>query len=83
VHTSGAIRSGGKTLETADGATAGNVLQRGLIRFREDEKENGIKKLFDSSVILINGKNIQYLEGLDTVISENNTMIILKPFVGG
>ncbi len=73
-----------ETLETDEGSTAGDilekVLQRGLIRFK---KEIGTKKFFDSSLILLNGKNIRYLDGLTTVISENGTMVILKPMVGG
>lgn len=76
-----------ETLETDEGSTAGDFLERvlgsGLIRFKKNEEEIGVKKLFDRSLILLNGKNIRYLDGLNTVISENDTIVILKPMVGG
>ena len=75
-----------ETLETDEGSTAGDFLEKilrsGLIRFKKEE-EIGSKKLFEKSLILLNGKNIRYLEGLNTVISENDTVVILKPMVGG
>jgi len=76
-----------QTLEIADGATAGDVikelLERSLIQFKEDNKENDIEKLFKNIMILINGKNIRYLDGMNTVITENDTIVVLKPLVGG
>jgi molybdopterin converting factor small subunit len=75
------------THEITEGATAGEIieelLESSVIRFQGDEGENKIDKFFSISLILLNGKNIRYLEGLNTVISENDTMVILKPMVGG
>ena len=76
-----------ETLEIVDGATAGMVirelLERSLIQLQEDKKENDIERFVDSIVILINGKNMRYLDGMNTVISDNDAIIILKPLVGG
>ena len=67
--------------------TAGDVikelLDRSLIKFKEEYNENDIEKLFKNVMILINGKNIRYLDGMDTVISENDTVVILKAMIGG
>lgn len=75
------------THETTEGATAGDVikelLESSFIRFQGDEGENNIEKFFSISLILLNGKNIRYLDGLNTMISENDAMVILKPMVGG
>lgn len=33
--------------------------------------------------ILVNGRNIMWLQGLDTVLSENDDIILLPPTAGG
>ena len=75
------------TLEIADGATVGDVvkelLESSLIQFKEDKKAHDIGELIKSLLILINGKNIRYLGGVNTVVSENDTLSILKPLLGG
>ena len=76
-----------KTLEIADGATVGDVikelLERSLIQFQEDKKANDIGELVKHILILINGKNIRFLDGMNTVVSENDNIFILKPLLGG
>ena len=76
-----------ETLEIAEGATVGDVikelLERSLIQFKEDNNEKDIEKLFKNIMILVNGKNIRYLDGMFTVISENDTVVILKAMGGG
>ena len=76
-----------KTLEIADGATVGDVvkelLARSLIQFKEDKKAHDIGELFKHMLILINGKNIRFLDGMNTVVSENDNIFIFKPLLGG
>ena len=75
------------TLEIADGATVGDViedlLERALIQFKKDKKAHDIGKSMKSLLILINGKNIRYLDGVNTVVFANDTISILKPLLGG
>ena len=46
------------------------------ILFRQDKLESGY-------VILVNGRNITQLEGLDTMVKEDETVLIAAHVVGG
>jgi molybdopterin converting factor small subunit len=75
------------TLEITEGATALDVIeeliQRSLIKFKEDKEEHEVEKLFKNIMILVNGKNIRYLDGMNTAVSENDKIVILKAMIGG
>jgi molybdopterin converting factor small subunit len=76
-----------KTLEVPEGTTAGEVMDQllntSIITFPENKTVHDIEKLVNNIQILINGKNIRYLDGMGTVISEHDKVVILKPLIGG
>ena len=78
-------QTGGESLVTAEGADVGEVL-RGLAEAHPGTE----KQLFDSDGALnryvniyLNDEDVRVLDGLDTSVSESDTIVILPAMAGG
>lgn len=69
----------GKREEIIEGDNVGDVLKV----LYEEYGEEFEKELKERSMILVNGKNIEHLEGLKTRVSEEDTISIFPPAGGG
>lgn len=69
---------GKKILEVEDVKTVEELLDELDSRFPGFKKE-----LEDGYLILVNGKNIEHLQGLETPIEERDTVSIFPPAGGG
>ncbi len=69
----------GKREEIIEGYNVGDVLKV----LYEEYGEEFEKELKERSMILVNGKNIEHLEGLKTKVSEEDTISIFPPAGGG
>ena len=69
----------GKREEIIEGDNVGDVLK---VLYKE-YGEKFEKELKERSMILVNGKNIEHLEGLKTRVSEEDTISIFPPAGGG
>ena len=69
----------GKRDEIVKGDTVEDVLNALYREYGEEFR----KELRERSMILINGKNIEHLEGLKTKVSEEDTISIFPPAGGG
>ena len=69
----------GKREEIVKGDTVEDVLNTLYREYGEEFR----KELRERSMILINGRNIEHLEGLKTKISEEDTISIFPPAGGG
>ncbi|ADD09347.1 ubiquitin-like small modifier protein 1 [Candidatus Aciduliprofundum boonei] len=69
----------GKREEIIEGDNVGDVLKV----LYEEYGEEFEKELKERSMILVNGKNIEHLEGLKTKVSEEDTISIFPPAGGG
>ena len=67
--------------------TIGELLEKFLEDFREDfEKINILNeegKFKEWMLILLNGRNIRFLEGLDTKLTDKDVIAISPPMAGG
>jgi molybdopterin synthase sulfur carrier subunit len=71
-------------VEYREGMTMGDLLQELCSKSESMEKacfENG--KLRDYDELLINGHNIQFLNGLDTVLQDEDVIAVFPPVAGG
>ena len=78
-------QTGGESLVTAEGGDVGEVL-RGLA----DAHPGTEKQLFDSEGALnryvniyLNDEDVRVLDGLETSVSESDTIVILPAMAGG
>ena len=78
-------QTGGESLVTAEGGNVGDVL-RGLAEAHPGTE----KQLFDSDGALnryvniyLNDEDVRVLDGLDTSVSESDTIVILPAMAGG
>jgi molybdopterin synthase sulfur carrier subunit len=78
-------QTGGESLVTAEGGDVGEVL-RGLAEAHPGTE----KQLFDSDGALnryvniyLNDEDVRVLDGLDTSVSESDTIVILPAMAGG
>ena len=80
--------AGGKTftVEVPDNASVKDLLEA----IREQVSEEVYEKIFKfmegrgaKTLIMVNGRNIKFLEGLDTKISEKDKIDIFPPGAGG
>jgi molybdopterin synthase sulfur carrier subunit len=69
----------GKREEFVEGKTVGDILQKLYDKYGEDFK----KELKKRSMILVNEKNIEHMEGLKTMVNENDEISIFPPAGGG
>ncbi|ACS34414.1 MoaD/ThiS family protein [Thermococcus gammatolerans] len=69
---------GKRMLEIGGVKTVGELLDE------LDRRFPGVKKeLEDGYLILVNGKNIEHLQGLETPISDDDTVSVFPPAGGG
>ncbi len=69
----------GKREEIIEGYNVGDVLKV----LYEEYGEEFEKELKERSMILVNGKNIEHLNGLKTKVSKEDTISIFPPAGGG
>ena len=70
--------TGKRKLEIKGPKTVGELLDR------LDELYPGFKRQLEKGyMILVNGKNIEHLQGLDTPLSDDDTVSIFPPAGGG
>ncbi|MEM2896289.1 MAG: MoaD/ThiS family protein [Candidatus Bathyarchaeia archaeon] len=81
---------GGKkevTLELPSSSTINNLIEELSNRFERSFKEKIIDsktgKLQQHVIILVNGREITFLKGLETVLNENDEVAFIPPFAGG
>jgi len=69
----------GKREEIVEGNNVKEVLNALYKEYGEEFK----KELKERSMILVNGKNIEHLEGMETKVSKGDTISIFPPAGGG
>jgi len=69
----------GKREEIIEGNNVKEVLNALYKEYGEEFK----KELKERSMILVNGKNIEHLEGMETKVREEDTISIFPPAGGG
>ncbi len=69
----------GKREEIIEGGSVEDILQKLYEKYGEEFK----KELRERSMILVNGKNIEHINGLKTKVNENDEISIFPPAGGG
>ncbi len=69
----------GRREETVPGETVGEVLNFLYDKYGEDFR----RELERKSMILVNGKNVEHLKGMDTEVKEEDEVSIFPPAGGG
>ena len=69
----------GKREENVRGSTVGEVMEFLYEKYGERFR----KELEKKSMILVNGRNIEHLKGLETEVSEEDTVSVFPPAGGG
>jgi len=69
----------GKREEIVEGNNVKEVLNALYKEYGEEFK----KEMKERSMILVNGKNIEHLEGMETKVSKGDTISIFPPAGGG
>ncbi len=74
------------TLETPGGeASVRSILSRVLEQYpglREDLGEN-LELVGEEVQVLVNGRNIEFLEGLETRVRDGDVVVLIPPAAGG
>ena len=70
------------------GENVGEILKKFLSMFREELRELGAVgddplKLHPSIMVLLNGRNIRFLQGEETKVSHDDILMIIPPVAGG
>lgn len=71
------------TRDVEEGATVGAVLRDLVSEYPDLEIFDETDEVYDHVNILINGRNIQHLDGLDTTLSADDTIGVFPPVEGG
>lgn len=66
------------TMTVAEGSTVRDLLNQLLIRFGEPFQE-----ALEHAAILINGRTIEVLKGLETELNAEDVVMIVPPMAGG
>ncbi len=71
------------TKSIADDSSVGDVLRDLVTEYPDLEIFDEQGDVYDHVNILVNGRNIQYLDGLDTALSSGDTIGVFPPVEGG
>jgi molybdopterin synthase sulfur carrier subunit len=69
--------------DVAEGSTVGELLRDLVGEYPDLEIFDENDAVYDHVNILINGRNVQYLEGLETALQEDDTVGVFPPVEGG
>ncbi len=69
-----------KTIDVPDGTTVGDLIE--MFPMIKEEIERYRAKGFDM-IIMVNGRHIQFLNGLSTMLRENDSVEFFPPAAGG
>lgn len=74
-----------QTVETREGSRVESLVRKVSSRAGETRPGyiGGHKIRGKTLSILVNGRNISTLDGLDTILKDGDTVILLPPFAGG
>lgn len=64
-------------------STVGDVLRDLVTEYPALEIFDDTGEVYGHVNVLINGRNVQHLDGLETVLSENDTIGVFPPVEGG
>ena len=77
----------GKNQVVYEGDTVGDIIRQ-FVKEHKDKLDEGLlnksgKKLNDTILILLNGRNVEYLNKLKTLVKEGDELYISIPISGG
>ncbi|MGV9203605.1 MAG: MoaD/ThiS family protein [Promethearchaeia archaeon] len=76
-----------KSLLHYKGETVLDIIQRFINEYKNKLDENMLNKdkngLSSDTIILVNGRNIEYLEGMDTKLSNGDRIVLSLRMAGG
>ena len=72
------------TVEVGEGATVGNLLMK-ISNSLESDISKAIHsgRIWKEAMIFLNGLNIIYLKGADTILEDGSTLAMIPAVVGG
>ena len=79
----------GKNEVKIQGEKVGDILQKFVLMFKDSLEElkavstEDPLKLHPSILVLLNGRNIRFLQGEETKVKDGDMLMIIPPIIGG